>query len=141
MFSMTKTSKDNLLQSEVHLESKDTSIIMKKSINIAAFSLENCQITNDSYEIKTKQKNLKESEKQEKMQIEIESSEVSKSEYQQMKPTIAELKNIEFRVEKLKTEDKESKSFSDITLHQTNVPEYKMIPIADKFVSFIHNAS
>lgn len=138
MFSMTKASKDNLLQSEAHLESKDTSIIMKKSINTTAFSLENCQITNDSYEIKTKQKNLKESEKQEKTQIEIGSSKVSKSEYQQMKPTIAELKNIEFRVEKLKTEDKESKSFSDITLHQTNVPEYKMITISDKFVSFNH---
>ncbi|XP_071860587.1 uncharacterized protein [Bombus fervidus] len=133
MFSMTKASKDNLVQSEVHLESKDTSIIMKKSINTAVFSLENCQITNDSYEIKAKQKKLKESEKQEKTQIEIESSKVSKSEYQQMKPSIAESKNIEFRVEKLKTEDKESKSFSDITLHQTNVPEYKIIPIADKF--------
>lgn len=138
MFSMTKASKDNLLQNEVHLESKDTSIIMKKSINTTAFSLENCQITHDSYEIKTKQKNLKESEKQEKTQIEIGSSKVSKLEYQQMKPTIAELKNIEFRVEKLKTEDKESKSFSDITLHQNNVPEYKMIPISDKFVSFNH---
>ncbi|XP_050586518.1 uncharacterized protein LOC126920344 [Bombus affinis] len=132
MFPMTKASKDNLLENEVHLESKDTSIIMKKSINIATFSHENCQITNDSYEIKTKQKNLEESEKQEKTQIEIGSSKISKSEYQQMKPTIAELKNIEFRVEELKTEDNESKSFSDITLHQ-NVAEYKMIPIADKF--------
>ena len=93
------------------------------------------QTKNEKFEIKLEQKDLKETE-QETPRLLNEQSKVSKPEQQQMKSKIPEMKHVELRTEKLKKEDKESKC--SINVNQTDIPKCKMIPIADKFVSFDH---
>lgn len=126
MLSRTKTSSNKSVQDEVHSESKEGSIITKKLIHTAFASIENCQMHKNSV-CEIEKNDLRETKKQEKMQLENEISKLLRPE--RPKLDIIDLKNIESKVENVETKDNKSKSSSSIVLNKVNVSECKMIPI------------
>lgn len=126
MLSRTKTSSNKSVQDEVHSESKEASIITKKLIHTAFASIENCQMQKNSV-CEIEKNDLRETKKQEKMQLENEISKLLRPE--RPKLDIIDLKNIESKVENVETKDNKSKSSSSIVLNKVNVSECKMIPI------------
>ncbi|XP_043510341.1 uncharacterized protein LOC122528846 isoform X1 [Frieseomelitta varia] len=87
MLSTTKTSTDKSVQGElVHTESKDTSIIIKKLMHATVVPHENFQTKNEKFGMKVEQKDLKETEKQERSQTKNENFEM-KVEQKDLKET------------------------------------------------------